>query len=367
MTLFGKGYFIWQIPKCDGGVPSAIAARAAEASLSHVVIKIADGTSRRYNVTSDNNTDLVPPVMSALRGVGVSVWGWHYVRGDDPVAEANLAIDRVRELGVDGYVIDAEAEYKKPGRREAAKTFMRELRTGLAEVPIALSTYRFPRIHTAFPFAEFLDRCDLAMPQVYFEEAHNPEEQLERCLEQYSALQPARPVVPTVPTYASSVWRPTPDEITRQLARAKELSLTAANAWSWDFASRPAFSDLWDAVAAFEWPPTRPEADIPDRLIELCNRHDAEALAGLYRDNAAHVTGAGTSVGRLAVAQWYNRLFTQLLPNASFELTGKSGDGNSRHFTWVAESERGKVLNGKDTLGLNEGQIQYHYTFFTVS
>jgi len=56
-----------------------------------------------------------------------------------------------------------------------------------------------------------------------------------------------------------------------------------------------------------------------------------------------------------------------VLPNATFELTGYSGTGNSRHLTWTATSSAGQVTNGNDTFGLMNGKIGYHYTFFTVS
>jgi hypothetical protein len=369
MTLYGKGFFIWQIPKCEGGSPSAIAAKAASAGLSHVLIKIADGANWPYNFDTRANVDLVPPVLEALRNVGVSVWGWHYVRGSNPIGEAQLAIRRVRELGVEGYVIDAEGEYRRRGMGRAAKRFMRELRSELPDVPMALSTYRFPRRHLDFPYAEFLEGCDFAMPQVYFEQAHNPEEQLALTVEQYMALQPARPVFPTAPAYASGGWRPTPDEIKRFLTKARDLGLTGANAWSWDFASRPLYTDLWDAVASFHWPPTPPvpTAEAPEHLIELLNGHDPTAVAAFYCENAAHVTGLNTSVGTPAITDWYKTLFTAVLPNATFQLTGKNGEGNSMHFTWTATSDKGPVTNGNDTLGLYDGQILYHYTFFTVA
>ena len=205
MALMGKGYFIWQIPRCEGGVPSRIASRAKEAGLSHVLIKIADSSNWPYNVDLSTNVDLVLPVLQALRAAGIQVWGWHYVRGDDPVGEARLAIRRISDLGVDGYVIDAEAEYKEEGKRPAAKRFMHEMRAALPDLPMALSTYRFPKLHAALPYAEFLEGCDYAMPQVYFEKAHNPEQQIEATVEQYMALRPARPVIPTAPTYATSV------------------------------------------------------------------------------------------------------------------------------------------------------------------
>lgn len=366
MTLFGKGYFIWQLPRCDGGNPEAITARALDAGLSHVLIKIADGPAWIYNYNYDTEEDLIPPVVSALRSTGIQVWGWHYVLGYDPVGEARMAVSRTRALGLDGYVIDAESEYKQKGKEAAARHFMKELREGLPHLPIALSTYRYPRIHQPFPFETFLQGCDYAMPQVYFEQAHNPEQQLERSVEQYLALRSARPVIPTIPTYSRGKWKPTPDEVRRILQKAKDMGLTAANAWSWDFATRPEHLDLWQAVADFPWPPQAPIADIPERLIGRLNQGDPSHVAALYCERAAHVTGARTVMGKESVKVWYKTLLKQLLPGAAFEMTGKSGSGSSRRFTWKAQSEHGRVENGNDVLGLLEGRIQYHYTYFTI-
>ncbi len=367
MALYGKGYYIWQIPRCEGGIPSAIAARAVDAGLSHVLIKIADASNWPYNYDFENEIDLIPPVLYALREVGIQVWGWHYVKGDNPQGEAQLAIERTLELGLDGYVIDAESEYKKSGKAKSARRFMSDLRAGLPTIPIALSSYRYPKVHPEVPFAEFLEGCDYAMPQVYFEKADNPEEQLERSVEQYMALKPARPVIPTAPTYSAGGWRPTPDEVTRFFQKAKDMGLTAANAWSWDYATRPAHLDLWQAVADFNWPHAAPVADISERLIGRMNQRDPTYVAELYNDRAAHVTGARTIVGRAPIVEWYSILFTQLLPNAQFELTGRSSNRNSRRFTWKAVGENGSVQNGNDTLGLLNGRIQYHYTYFTIA
>ena len=193
----GKGYFMWQIPQCDGGAPAAIAARCASARLTHVLIKIADGSNWTYNYDYQRKVDYIPPVAQALRNVGLQVWGWHYVRGDDPVGEARLAVKRMKALGLDGYVIDAEKEYKEPGKKVAAQRFMQELRAGLSQVPIGLSSYRYPQSHYQVPYAQFLERCDFSMPQVYFEFNHNPEEQLERSVAQYAAIKPARPILVT--------------------------------------------------------------------------------------------------------------------------------------------------------------------------
>ncbi|NIM92318.1 MAG: hypothetical protein GTO18_01200 [Anaerolineales bacterium] len=366
MSLQGKGFFIWKIPYVEKGDPEQITARAVEAGLSHVLIKIADGTDWVYNYNYDKEIDLVPPLRDAMREAGLQVWGWHYVRGNDPAGEAQLAVTRMNELRLDGFVVDAEAEYKEPEKDKAAKRFMQDLRNGLPNTPIALSTFRYPEIHKPFPFNEFLEKCDYAMPQIYFERAHNPEEQVERSAKQFSELEFARPIISTGPTYKKGGWKPSPDEINRFMTKARELGQPGVNFWSMLFCRRD-MMDVWQTIADFEWPVEAPQADIVERLIGRLNQKDSLMISDLYQHNAAHVTGARTVVGREHITDWYNVLFTQLLPNAAFELTGKSGSGNSRHFTWTAVSDQGIVMDGNDTLGLRNGSIQYHYTYFTIN
>jgi len=367
MTLYGKGYYLWKIPYVEKGNPVAITERALEAGLSHMLIKVADGDNWPYNVERESGVDLIPPLRDLLWEAGLQVWGWHYVRGDNPIGEARLAIERMKALNLDGYVVDAEEEYKQPGKSLAAKRFMRELRAEFPDLPMALSTYRYPHLHRTFPFETFLESCDYAMPQVYFEQAHNPESQLERCVDQYLAFRPARPILPTGPTYSHAGWTPTGEDVTRFLARAKEMGLGAANFWAIDFSLRDSMKDLWHAVATFHWTASPPVADVPERLVGRINQHDPSFVAGLYHENAAHVTGARTVIGKEPIQAWYQAMFNQLLPNLEMQITGKSGSGNSRHFTWTAEGKDGVVLDGNDTLGLRDGLIQYHYTYFTIT
>lgn len=366
MTLQGKGLFMWQLWNCEKGDPQAIATKTRAAGLSHVLIKIADGDNWRYNLHPKTKEDLIPPVLRACKELGIEVWGWQYVRGRNPIGEARLAIQRGQELGIDGFVIDAEAEYRSTRKRAAATRYMRELRAGFPELPMALSTYRFPKLHQALPYSEFLAGCDYAMPQVYYEQRHNPETQLEITVEQYMALEPARPVIPTAPIYGRGKWRPTAEDTARFFRKAKEMGLSAANAWSWDIGSRTANSDLWNAVAEFEWDHNPPTADMPERLIGRLNEHDSELIAGLYVENAAHVTGERTLFSRPAIAEWYGEFLAAQLPAGKFQLTGKAGSGSTRHYTWTAQSPRGQVVDGNDTLGLRDGKINFHFSYFNV-
>jgi len=369
--LSGKGFYIWQVKNCEGGNPDAIATKAQNAKLSHVLIKIAD-TTFAYGF-DQNNRDVVKPVVEALRGKGIQVWGWHYVKGDNPTGEASIAVQRMKQLHLDGYVIDAEGEYQNPAKVGAAKTFMTELRNGLGSVTVALSSYRFPSFQKDFPWAAFLEKCDLNMPQVYWEQAHNPDVQLQRSVTEFSNTALVgfiRPYIPTGSAYGSGGWRPTPDDLRRFFAKARDLNLSAANAYSWDWATSPGNTDLWDAVAGFDWPaPTQPPppADLITRYFTALNTRDLNGLFEMYQPNAAYVTAKGMILGNNAIFNnFYDMLFNKL-PNATFTLRDQAGQDPSRRFTWTATSDTGKVLDGDDTLGIRDGLIQYQYSKFTIS
>jgi hypothetical protein len=364
MALSGKGFFIWQIPHCEGGDPTKIAACAASAGLTHVLIKIADA-GNAFNIDK-NGRDLIPPVVAALHAKGIQAWGWHYVYGYDPAAEARVAVQRTSALQLDGYVIDAEAEFQYSGRTAVAKAFCQQLRAGLGSLPIALSSYRFPAYHTAFPWSTFLEYCDYHCPQVYWEQAHNGSEQLQMCFDQCQKISPRRPIVPTGPAYSNAGWRPAASELTAFIQKALELNMNGVNFFSWDYSTLPSYLDLWNAVANFPWPPP-PTTDIVLRLPASWNTHDPNRVIALYQNNAAHVTSKRTVVGSPAIIDWYTDLFTNRLPGAVFQVTGYGGSGNSRHFTWTATSSNGSVRDGNDTLGIRDGIVQYHYTYFTIS
>ncbi|MEW6717071.1 MAG: nuclear transport factor 2 family protein [Chloroflexota bacterium] len=362
MTVSGKGYYLWKILNCEGGNVESIARLAQEAQLSHLLLKIADGVNP-YNY--DRNVDLLPPLVQTLRKKGIQAWGWHYVYGDNPLSEARIAIQRIEDLGLDGYVIDAEEQYKQPGKDTAAKRFMRELRVSLPDFPIALSSYRYPSYHPQLPWSQFLEKCDINMPQVYWMFANNPGAQLNRCVREFKGMSPARPIIPTGAAFSEHGWTPQPNEITEFLRTAQELNLTAVNFWEWSTAR--SIPTVWKAIKDFEWPLPCPEKDITEKYIDALNSSSPEAVTALYTPAAVHITYSRTVQGPEAIKAWYQNLFTQLLPQAKYTLTGFTGTGNSRHLTWTATSPNGTVENGNDTFGLIEAKIAYHYTFFTIS
>jgi hypothetical protein len=362
-ALQGKGYFIWQIPSCEDGDPKRIADLAHQAQLTHVLIKIADGVNS-YNIY--DGVDLVPAVVHKLHELGIRVLGWHYIRGGNPLGEASKAIDRVNTLQLDGYVIDAEGPYKERGKAAAAKKFMERIRQGLPNIPIALSSYRYPSYHPQIPWREFLEGCDFNMPQVYWKFSKNAGEQLARCVREFQSLTPYRPIIPTGAAFKEHGWSPEPSEVEEFFETARKLNLPAANLYSWD-SCRANLPEVWKTSAAYEWFPQVKPADITEQYIEALNKRDLDQILSLYNANAVHITAARSVQGHDDMRIWYEALLFSLLPNAEFRHTGFSGSGNSRHLTWTATSDMGKVHNGNDTFGLYKGKITYHYSFFSLS
>ncbi len=362
MGLNGKGFFIWKIKDCEAGNANAIASVAKASGYTHVLIKIADSTYPN-NVDPITKADYCPPVVAALHAANIQVWGWHYVYGNG-IPEAQMAVKRVKELGLDGYAIDAEVEYQDPGKEVEAAKFMNELRKGLHSLPIAICSFRFPTLHMNFPWKPFLDQCDYNMPQVYWEGAHdNAGAQLQRCVREFKAMSPYRPIVPVGPVYRANGWGATPSEIQDFLDTAKTLNLPAANFFTWDYKIK--LKPLWDVVVAYNWK-SGTAGDIARQYIDALNSHDPAKVAALYTTDAVHITAAQTIQGTAAIQNWFSTFMTQTVPSATFKLTSSNGDNTTIHFTWEASSSKGAIQNGNDTFGLLDGKVTYHYSHFTV-
>ncbi len=359
LQLKGKGFFIWKIPSCEEGDPAAIASVAGQAGLSHVLIKIANGI---YDFNYAGKKDLVLPVAQALKEKGIQVWGWHYVFGDLPKEEAKAALRQIHKIPLDGYVIDAESEYKD--KYTPSRIFLKEIRTVLPDFPIALSSFRFPRYHPQLPWKDFLLKVDINMPQLYWEQAHNPDEQLERCLSEFQALLPFRPIIPTAPAYAANKWSPSPQDILTFMNTARDLNLSGVNFYSWDYC-RSKLPQIWDTIAGYSWPgSTIPTKDVSEILIDELNNRNISKVIGLYASDAVYICPAYTIQGHNAIRNQYEKIILSQSNNYLFKVTGFSGKDNSRHFTWLVSSSDGKVLTGTDSLGLLNGKIIYHYSSF---
>ena len=265
----GKGVFLWQVKQVAGGDGNAITGLAKAARLTHVLIKVADG-KYSYNIT--NGVDMVPGLVASLRSHGIQAWGWQYIYGRDPIAEAKKGIERVKQFALDGFVVNAEKEFKADGMDKVAKKYMEELRKGLPNFSIGLSSYRYPVVHYQFPFAAFLDYCDFSMPQVYWINSVNPAQQLKRSVGEFQAIKPNQPIVPTGSAFTYATWTATPQQLIDFLDTARKLNLPGANFWELATAQDNDGS-LWKTIRDYMWdsslPPPNKEDDVQLPVVTL--------------------------------------------------------------------------------------------------
>ncbi|MEX2143105.1 MAG: SH3 domain-containing protein [Anaerolineales bacterium] len=256
MIPTGKGVFLWQVKRVRSGDPRLIAGAAHNARLTHVLIKVADGTNS-YNI--NNGVDMVPNLVAALRARGIQPWGWQYVYGKNPIAEAKKAIQRVKQLNLAGFVVNAEGPFKTKGMDKVAKTYMTELRKELPKLTIGLSSYRYPSYHLDFPFKAFLDFCDVNMPQVYWMDMNNPGQQLQKSVTEFRALMPNQPIVPTGSVFSHGSWSVTPEQLTEFFMKARALKLPGANLWEMATAREKAI--WWRAICDYDWDSVPPHKE----------------------------------------------------------------------------------------------------------
>ncbi|HVM71248.1 MAG TPA: nuclear transport factor 2 family protein [Anaerolineales bacterium] len=390
MTLQGKGFFTSNLSNCEGGEPISIVSAAQAAGLSHVIVKVADGVK---SIGLDGSGfDVTTPAIQALRNAGMAVWGWQSIYGNDPSAEAALALARTRALALDGYVIAAGAEFEQPGMSGAARQFMAVLHAGM-KVPIALSSYRFPNFHPGFPWSDFLLFCSIHMPQVYWEQAHDAAEQLIESRRQCAALPNARPFIPTGATYRASTWSPTDQDITDFLDTAEALALPALNFFCWD-TCHANLAPVWKAIAGFAWPasapgaahapdtlpdPGRPAAEAlpaPDTLpapeaaaatptkaflrqfLAALNSRQPAQISTFYDQAATQVWADQIRHGALSIQAGFAAFFATLPAGTGFIITSTKVEDDMYTLAWKAGS-----LTGETILTLKNGKIILDYTF----
>lgn len=355
-TLFGKGIYIWQLGRIAGGNISKMVDKAQEAGLSHVLIKIADGTQ-------PSNREMLKPATMAFQSAGIQTWGWAWLWLEDPVQEADIAARKCEILGLDGFVIDAE--YPAKEKNEQVRVYMDHLCSRLPDLPKALSSYRYPQHHRSLPWEEFLNFCDIDMPQMYWV-GESPDTCVQNSIENHRMLPVTKPIIPTGAAYGEqygrSFFRSEPHEIKMFLDAVRANGLPAANFWSWDWTDMHG-PDLWDAIAAYEWPKPEEGKDVGKRYWKALVENDLEALVDLYDINAVYITAEFSAQGPTEIRERFKALFSRL-PGATYVKDELRSEGTVRYLYWKAESERGRILNGLDTIGVRSGKIQYHASSF---
>lgn len=249
--LAAKGMYLWNLRAIGGAKPAELVKQLKAAGLKHIYVKIADGKSKFPRKGADHTQ----AVITEAQAQGLVVWGWHYVYGEFPEKEAEIAVDRVATYGVSGYIYNAEKEYRDKKRVKEAKTFLTALREGLPSTPFGFSSFKYPSKHPGLPWKEMIGAADVLLPQVYWVGRHDPVAQLTKSAEEWSAFNKTAAIVPTGAAYSETKnWKPTAADIKAFLDGVVEAEYPAADFWSWDFITRKDYANLLKSVTDFTWP-----------------------------------------------------------------------------------------------------------------
>ena len=255
----GKGLYVWNIKS----MPAQFVDKCIKMGLTWIAVKIADGVnSSNLRPLADGSwaDDLLPPFVEKFKAAGMLVYGWQYVYGFNPMDEALKAAQRTKKFGLDGFIIDAEHQYK--GKYNQAAAYSMKLRGQLPNAPIGLSTYRFPKLHPRLPYNEFLYICNFNAPQVYWNKGKAGDE-LTASYNQYKTIKEL-PFIPAGRAYEGEGFpEPTPSEIEEFLGVAQHIGCPAAFFWCADtlFHFLRPLPEIQVAIAEYDWEGIEPEPE----------------------------------------------------------------------------------------------------------
>jgi hypothetical protein len=293
----GVGFYLWKLLHFKSKQHILDTLGAAQASW--VCIKVTDGLNKynQFNAQGEwtGKDDYLFDVIRYLveNKIQLGIWGWIYplpTLSPGPQA-ANLG-ERYQKLNNNGLrpdfvFLDAEQNssptlkcYWKtladgtpnPYRKQSATTFMNQLRPGgipLSAV-VALSSYRRPDLHSLFPFKQFVNHesSNAIAQQLYWEESHNPREQLLVSIEKYNELvrqdMYPLPFIPIGSAYKTLTWAPTPMDFVQFLEACQTVGINSCGFWSLDAAANQ--PEWLRAIAGnvVEPPPPPPPPPPPD-------------------------------------------------------------------------------------------------------
>jgi len=257
--------------------------------LTEVSIKIINGRNSRWEWNlyhpEDQNEDLLPFTIAALREAGIRVKGWGYSYGGywvnrrlgAFVKSASIARDEGRRAGelclvhgIDEFGVDIEGEYNRNGMEPSAEAFMAGFQEIAPEVEQTLCSYRFPTTYQPkVPVGVFAPHMEGWSPQVYFV-GDNREMggaiQLEISYEQYMRIRKL-PYVAVAPTYADerTGWRAAYNQLIAFFNAAKILGCSGVSVWDLPQASPEQLA----AIKDFEWNQIVPPPPTEKAVVEV--------------------------------------------------------------------------------------------------
>jgi hypothetical protein len=135
--------------------------------MDYIVIKAGTGST---NFPSAGNPQFTASLVTAAHNAGLKIFAYDRSYGTDIPGEIALATNCLN-LGADGFVIDAEAEWEGLANNATAATnLLRGIKNVFPNRFLGHSPFMYISFHSSFPYKQFGLFCDAVMPQAYWHE-----------------------------------------------------------------------------------------------------------------------------------------------------------------------------------------------------
>lgn len=178
MIPSGRGFYVWQLPHCDGGDVSRIIDRCKRCGVTWLAVKAGDQGRPWAQFTAS--------LVDQLHAAGIKVFGWSYDVPDAyrAVKDNHVVVDpsRVRRqvevirsvlaAGADGFVTDSEVEWDRGVNPDREAHEYADAMVAAVPPDFTLGDAPWPIIacHPTFPFTVFGQHVQFRCPQVYWTE-----------------------------------------------------------------------------------------------------------------------------------------------------------------------------------------------------
>lgn len=259
----GKGMWMWQPGRTEGGNVQAIIAKAQAVGLTHIYVRM--GSSKG----GFHAAPFLDQILPAAHAAGIRVYGWDFPYLHDVQADVVRALQAIKYGTPDGHRIDgfaADIEFRSMGVNitpHTAAAYGASLRHEVGKDYPLIAVVPKPNRHTRlYPYEAIVKDFDAVAPMIYWmqtDPAHAVNEAFDR-------LAPfGKPVIPIGQAYdglpeGGPPGIPPPPQLHRFMDYAAARGAAGVSFWSWQAADAP----TWQAIA--EHPNFQLPASIPQAL-----------------------------------------------------------------------------------------------------
>jgi len=252
--LEGKGMWVWQFGRTEGGDADAVVHRAREAGLRQLWVRVGDSHTGFYG--DEVLSALVPRAHQA--GLAVVGWGFPYLH--DPVDDARWSAEALAWRGPGGVALDGfspDIELATEGvvlTERRARVYLGLVRQAARDRPLVATVYRpTDRLWTGtYPYTAIADYVDAFAPMVYWG-CTEPGAATAEAVDRLSRLRPVHVIGQGYDAGPDGgrPGAPSAGETVRFLDVAARDGAIGASFWVWQSID----DEQWEAMSSFPWYP----------------------------------------------------------------------------------------------------------------